>query len=420
MKKILYFLGPLFITVAAALAVYYGFKSLETPGYVLVGIGHWSIETTLAAFAVALVIGFFLFYVFFRFLGWLIRLPGQLKQRGTHIKFNRSQEALIAGLVDSAEGNWEQAEKVLIKHASHSGAPLIHYLTAARAAQSRGALDKRDEYLQKAADQAPGSNIAIGLTQAELHLSGNQFDQALETLTKLQSINPTHASVLKLLHQTYQSIGDWEAIRKLLPSLNQNKVLMEAEVKLLETETFSRLLKQAAEMGDAKQIALLWSETPTHIKKMHGMAAIYFAAMIEAGAGNTIEAELAHTLSVNLDDTLLVLYGSVQSNDAAKQLANAEQWLISGPNNAVLLSLLGKLCLQQGEYEKAEVYLSQSLASDPTVQAYQLLGDLYFAQNEKDKACASYKSALELSSSEIVTRLDQIAEYGEQASEPQS
>ena len=417
MKKILYFLGPLFITVAAAFAVYYGFKSLETPGYVLVGIGHWSAETTLAFFAVALIIVFFLFYVFFRLLGWLVRLPGQLKKRGTHIKFNRSQEALIAGLVDSAEGNWEQAEKVLIKHASHSGAPLIHYLTAARAAQSRGAFDKRDEYLQKAADQAPGSNIAIGLTQAELHLSGNQFDQALETLTKLHSINPTHATVLKLLHQTYQHIGDWEAIRKLLPSLNQNKVLIEAEVKLLETETFSRLLKQAAVIGDANQIALLWSETPTHIKKMHGMAAIYFAAMIEAGAGNTIEKELAQALSVNLDDTLLVLYGSLRSNDTPKQLAAAEQWLLAGPGNAVLLSVLGKLSRQLGEREKAEDYLSRSLAAEPTVQAYQLLGDLYFEINEKDKACASYKSALELSSSEIETHLDQLAEYGEQNAE---
>ncbi|MGR8942505.1 MAG: heme biosynthesis HemY N-terminal domain-containing protein, partial [Gammaproteobacteria bacterium] len=367
-----------------------------------------------------LILGFFLLYIFFRFLGWLFRLPGHLKKRGTNIKFNRSQEALIAGLVDSAEGNWEQAEKILIKHASHSGAPLIHYLTAARAAQSRGAFDKRDEYLQKAADQAPGSNIAIGLTQAELHLSGNQFDQALETLTKLQSINPTHASVLKLLHQTYQQLGDWEAIRKLLPSLNQNKVLMEAEVKLLEAETFSRLLKQAAEIGDVNQIALLWSEMPTHIKKMHGMAAIYFAAMIEAGAGSSIEEELALTLSVNLDDTLLVLYGSVQSNDAPKQLATAEQWLLAGPQNAVLLSVLGKLSRQIGEHEKAENYLNQSLKIEPTVQAYQLLGDLYFEQNEKDKACASYKYALELSSSEIVTRLDQIAEYEAQAIEPSS
>lgn len=414
MKKILYHLGPLFVTLAAAFAVYYGFKSMASPGYVLVGVGHWSLETTLAAFSVALILLFALLYGFFRLLGWLVRLPEQLKKRGTNIKFNRSQEALIAGLVDSAEGNWESAEKILIKHASHSGAPLIHYLTAARAAQSRGAFDKRDEYLQKAADQAPGSNIAIGLTQAELHLSGNQFEQALETLGKLQSINPTHASVLKLLHQTYQRIGDWEAMRKLLPSLHQNKVLMEAEVKLLETETFSRLLKQAAELGASGQISLLWSETPAHIKKMHGMAAIYFAAMIEAGAGHMIEDELAQTLSVNLDDTLLVLFGSIASSDPARQLATAEQWLNAAPSNPVLLSLLGKLSRHVGEHEKAEIYLTQSLAAEATVEAHQLLGDLYFESNEKDKACASYKAALELSTSQIVTHLDRIAEHGEQ------
>jgi HemY protein len=150
---------------------------------------------------------------------------------------------------------------------------------------------------------------------------------------------------------------------------------------------------------------------------MHGMAAIYFAAMIEAGAGSSIEDELAHTLSVKLDDTLIVLYGSVQSEDVAKQLSTAEQWLIAEPTNAVLLSVLGKLSRQLGEHEKAEVYLTQSITIDPTVQAYQVLGDLYLERNEKDKACASYKSALELSSSEIVTRLDQIAEYEAQNSE---
>ncbi|MGR8941254.1 MAG: hypothetical protein ACU83P_06660 [Gammaproteobacteria bacterium] len=60
MKKILYFLGPLLIASVAALAVYYWFKSADTPGYVLVGVGHWSVETTLSAFTIALILGFFL------------------------------------------------------------------------------------------------------------------------------------------------------------------------------------------------------------------------------------------------------------------------------------------------------------------------------------------------------------------------
>jgi len=405
----MYFLGSLLVAVAAAFFAYKWLGGFENPGYVLIGIGYWSLETSLIVFAVSLIMGFFVFYIFFRFLGWLLRLPGQIKNRGKSIKFNRSQEALIAGLVDSAEGNWEKAEKVLIKHASHSGAPLIHYLTAARAAQSRGAYDKRDEYLKKAADQAPGSDVAIGLTQAELHLSEKQFDQALQTLTRLQSIDPTHASVLKLLHQAYQQAGDWEGIRKLIPSLNNNKVLMEAEIKLLETEAFSKLLKQAAERGSADEIDSLWSEIPDYIRNMKGVSAIYFAAMIDAGAGAKVEGGLSRALSTTWDQTLVVLFGNVQSIDVARQLETAEQWLPMHPRDAVFLTVLGKLSMKCGDNQKATTYLTKSLSIEPTVPAYQLFGDLLSAQGDKDRASECYKQGLELASSEIVSRIDSIS-----------
>ncbi|WP_340122389.1 heme biosynthesis HemY N-terminal domain-containing protein [Methylobacter svalbardensis] len=409
MKNIMYFLGSLLVAIIAAFLVNKWLGGFENPGYVLIGIGHWSLETSLIVFAVSLIMAFFVFYVFFRFLGWLFRLPGQVKNRGKNIKFNRSQEALIAGLVDSAEGNWEKAEKVLIKHASQSGAPLIHYLTAARAAQSRGAFDKRDEYLKKAADGAPGSDVAIGLTQAELHLSEKQFGQALETLTRLHSIDPTHASVLKLLHQAYQQAGDWEGIRKLIPSLNNHKVLMEAEIKLLETEAFSKLLKQAAERGNVEEIELLWSEIPSYIRQMKGVSAIYFAAMIDAGAGAKVEGGLARALSTTWDQTLVVLFGNVQSLNVARQFETAEQWLPMHPRDAVFLAVLGKLSMKCGDKQKAETYLNKSISIEPTVSAYQLFGDLLFAQGDKDRASQCYKQGLELASSAIVSRIDSIS-----------
>lgn len=409
MKNILYFLGSFFAAALTAFLVSKWLSGFGNPGYVLIGIGQWSLETSLVFFSVSLILGFFTFYVLFRLLGWFLRLPKQINVRSKNIKFNRSQEALIAGLVDSAEGNWEKAETVLIKHASHSGAPLIHYLTAARAAQSRGAFDKRDEYLKKAADQAPGSDVVIGLTQAELNLSGNQFEQALETLARLHSIDPTHATVLKLLHQTYQQVGDWEGIRKLIPALNNNKVLMEAEVKLLETEAFSELLKQASEKGHIEEIQTLWSEIPDYIKRMQGISAIYFAAMINVGAGAEIEHNLADALSVNWDQTLLVLFGSVQSHDIFRQLQVAEKWLFSHPDDAVLLAILGMLSQKCQDRQKAEHYLSKSIDIEPTVQAYQLLGDLLYEQGNKDKASDCYRNGLELASSAIINRIDAIS-----------
>ena len=406
MKKIFYFLGPLLATILVAFFVYSSLQEFDNPGYALIGIGHWSLETSLVVFAVGQVVAFYLFYVLFRFLGYLIRLPKQLKNRGKNIKFNRSQEALIAGLVDSAEGNWERAENTLIKHVSHSGAPLIHYLTAAKAAQSRGAFDKRDEYLRKASDHSPDSNVLIGLTQAELNLSGNQFEQALETLTKLHSIDPTHATVLKLLHQTYQHLGDWQGMRTLLPSLHTHKVLMEAEIKALEIEAVSQLLKQSVEKGELEEIQSLWLEIPEYIKAKAGVAVIYFAAMINAGLGALVEEDLANTISTVWDETLVVLYGSIQSNNVANQFEVAEKWAYFHPENAVLLAVLGKLAIQSGDTFKAESYLAKSIAAEPTVHAYQLLGDLLFAQDDKDNAITCYKKGVELASSAVINQIN--------------
>jgi len=409
MKNIVYFLGSLCVAVAAAFLIQNWLSSYDDSGYVLIGLGHWSLETSVMVFAISLIIGFFLLYIFFRLLGVLFRLPSKLKNKGKNIKFNRSQEALISGLVDSAEGNWEKAEKILIKHASNSGAPLLHYLTAAKAAQSRGAIEKRDEYLRKAKEQSGETDIAVGLTQAELHLSANQFDQALETLIKLHSIDSGHASILKLLHQTYQRVGDWEGLRKLIPSLHQNKVLMEAEVKLLETETFSSLLRQAAEKGNAEKIQELWSSIPEHVQSFQGMSTIYFAAMIGAGAGEKIQEALIQTIVKKWDETLLILFANIESEDTEKQLQTAEQWLAIHSSSAVLLRILGKISMKVNQMEKAEQYLTKSVGIEPTVAAYQLLGDVLTEKGDKDKASDSYRKGLELASSEVVNRVEAIA-----------
>ncbi|KAF3978209.1 MAG: heme biosynthesis protein HemY [Methylococcales symbiont of Iophon sp. n. MRB-2018] len=409
MKNIFYFIGSLCVAIAAAFLIQQWLSDYENPGYVLIGFGHWSLETSVLVFAVGQIIVFFVMYLFFRLIGVLLRLPSKMQSKGKSIKFNRSQEALITGLVDSAEGNWEKAEKILIKHASNSGAPLLHYLTAAKAAQSRGAIEKRDEYLRVATEKAGDSDLAVGLTQAELHLSSNQFDQALDKLIRLQSIDPSHASVLKMLHQVYERVGDWEALHKLIPSLHQNKILMEAEVKLLETETLCHLLREAAETGNAEKIDAMWQSIPEHVQAMQGMANIYFAAMIEAGKGVKIEGAIVKTMLNSWNETLLVLYGNIKTEDHKNQLQTAEQWLSVHSGSAVLLRVLGKISIKCYQLEKAEQYLTKSVANNPTVEAYQMLGDVLIKKGDKDKASESYRKGLELASSEVVKQVENIS-----------
>jgi len=410
MKNLIYFVASLIAAIAVAFLFHNWLSSYNDPGYVLIGFGHWSLETSLTVFTVIQVIGFFFLYSFFRLMGVLIRMPSQVAKRRQSIKFNRSQEALIAGLFDAADGNWESAERVLIKHASNSGAPLLHYLTAARAAQSRGALDKRDEYLRKASEQSADNDMTVGLTQAELHLSEKQFHQAIETLSKLHSINPGHARVLKMMHQTYQHMGDWEGLSKLLPSLQQNKVLMETEVKLLETRTYSTLLKKAAGSGNQEAIESCWRDIPEHIKTLPGVANIYFAAMISHGAGQELESAIIKQLSRHWDSTLLTLFANLDIEDVAKQLQACEQWLAVYPNDPALLRVLGKLSLKAAQMEKAEQYLLKSVHIEASVGGYELLGEVMFTKGDKDKACEHFKRGLELASNEVISQVEMITD----------
>ena len=134
--------------------------------------------------------------------------------------------------------------------------------------------------------------------------------------------------------------------------------------------------------------------------------AIYFAAMIEVGAGAKIEDELARVISERWDETLLVLFGSVQSTDRQRQLHTAEGWLTVYPDNAVLLRILGKISLRCKEMDKAEQYLEKSIALEPSVSAYQLLGDLLFQKGDKNNAVECYKCGLELASGEVVQQVE--------------
>jgi HemY protein len=396
--------------LAALGAAFVALRYLAThggSGYVIVGIGQWSVETTLLLTTIVLVLSFLLLYFTIRLVITALRLPKILKRRGHEQRSKRSQEALLAGLIDSAEGNFESAEKHLIRHAANSGVPLINYLTAARAAHSRGALEQRDEYLKLAQETMPEAELAIGLTKAELQLSNKQFEEALESLTQLDQIAPSHAAVLKLKHQALSRAEDWEGLSRLIPNLHSNKILLEAEIKLLETETYSALIKQKAETRDAIALRELWVEVPEHIRKSSGIQQLYYAAMIESGAEVEVEPLVRQALSNEWSETLLVLYGCIHMPDTDQQLGTAEGWSTKHPNDGILLRVLGKLSLRANRLEKAKAYLKSSLAAEPSVEAFQLMGDVLMKQKDPLNACQFFRNGLLFASNGVVALIDE-------------
>ena len=122
---------------------------------------------------------------------WMIRIvvqaPRKLGEAAGRMRAGRAGQKLTLGMIQIAEGNFARGEKLLARAASTSDAPLFNYLQAARAAHLQGQDERRDEWLKLAYEYTPEAANAVLLTQAELQLDREQYEQALATLRRLES-----------------------------------------------------------------------------------------------------------------------------------------------------------------------------------------------------------------------------------------
>jgi HemY protein len=81
----------------------------------------------------------------------------------------------------------------------------------------------------------------------------------------------------------------------------------------------------------------------------------------------------------------MMLYGRIRGSDVSRQLATAEVWLRSLPDNAALLLTLGRLSLRNKAWEKAKHYFESCLRHADNAEANMELGRLLIAQNELER-----------------------------------
>lgn len=380
--------------IVLLLAICLGLKIAADPGYALFAYQGWTVEMPLWFTVLAAIVLFSVFYFFFRVIGSIASLSTKFRRWSGRWQMRMAHSRTTQGLIELTEGNWQTAEKLLIKSVPGSDSPLINYLAAARAAQGQGAHDRRDKYLRKAQKSAPDARAAVELTQAQLQISHGQLEQALATLRHLQIIALHHPYVLKLLYRLYVQLGDWDSLRNMLDDLMRKKILKEQEFKTLEIQVYSGLLQNAAKVEGNTHLQNVWESFPRTMQKQIRLVDQYADYLIQREAGEKAEMLLREILRKNWDDHLAILYGQAAGVDAHKQLAIAENWLKSRPNNAGLLLTLGRLCLRNQLWGKARTYLENSIELEPNAVAYAELANLLERIGEKDLAANYYRRGL--------------------------
>jgi len=321
---------------------------------------------------------------------FLMKLIYSLRYWLANWRLGRQQKLTTKGWMDYAEGEWHRAVNSFLKAAPKAGASFSNYLMAARAANEMGDQAKAEEILQQAEQTAPKAHIAINLTRAEIQLQNRQWRECLATLTQIRRKSPRHRAMLMMLRTVYTELRQWENLQALASDMLRAKVLDEKQQAALQREAIEHMLIDAADdLGkDAHPLQKLdaaWLRLPKTSQQSQAMILQYAKGLSAFGAEGKAEELLRLSIKDNMSDELIALYGRIRGNDLARQLATAEVWSRSLPNNAVMSLALGRLSLRNKAWEKAKHYFEACLRLGDNAEANMELGRLLIAMNELER-----------------------------------
>ncbi|WED42507.1 heme biosynthesis protein HemY [Legionella cardiaca] len=382
----------IFIVLLAS--VWLGIQLNRDPGYLLIAINQWTIETTLWVAIIGLILAFVLLHAFLLLVSKLARTPDTLRKWQTKRRIQKAQAKTQKGLIEFSEGYFAQAKNHLIKALPDTDSPLLNYLTAARAAQEMGDNKLRDDYLREAQQSMPDAKIAVELTQAQLQLANKQWEQALATLRHLQDLAPHHPYVLKLLMHLYKEVKDWPQLITLLPELKKHQVLSNAAFEKLRHEAYREAISDLAKSSELEALNKMLANLPKNLSNDPELMAIYCHFLLERHEDIKVEPILHQCLRKAYNEKLITLYGHLNMGD--KPLIFAESLLKKNPDSAALYLCLGRLSLTNNLWGKARHYFEKSLALTASAEAYAELGKLLEKLSDQTGACEAYRQGLVL------------------------
>lgn len=391
-------MGKLFFVALLALVLGVGIVALiETePGYLLVAYGGYTVETSFWVGIVLIAVAVLVLYALVRFLHRLFTSPRSLLNWASGRRNDQSARLTNRGLVNYIEGNWSSARRQLLRGAKHSKMPLMNHLIAARASYRLEDHAAMRDQLAAAAISNDEASIAVDLTQAELQLQGEQYEQALATLVSARKHASRNPYVLHLLCRAHEGLGDAQAVLGLLPELRKHRLRPDREIDDLEEKAYGALLDEATETGDTARLQALWKKAPARLHNESSAQLRYLEALVACGATDQVEKTIVKTLKKRWDPQLVRLYGRIPRESANKPLARAEGWLKQRADDPDLLLCLGRLALQERLWQQAREYMERSHKLRPSEEACLELGRLLAAAGEHAAASQAFFASTQL------------------------
>ena len=355
----------LLLAVVLGMTALFAFVAQNDPGYVLVAVGGYRIETSfwaaLAAIGLVLIAGWLLWKLV-RGLGRGASRLGRTFSSDTKVaeRMDRGIRALIGG-------DWRRAETELGRAGRGPKGSPAALLLAAWAADQGGREQDRDRLLADARECRPNDK-SVGLMQVRLLLERGEQEAALAALAELRSQFGSDPVVLQLQARALSEVGDWTALEALLPQIRKQQRLPKEQWHRLQLDVF-RQRAEALPRGNSGAALRLEAELPKALRFVPEVADPLAQALAAAGEHSRAERLLRDAINQRWSARLLDTYGRLEMPGADRRLLTAQNWLQSHPSDATLLVALGRLALHNHLWGKARHYFEASLQLQRTPEA---------------------------------------------------
>ncbi len=400
------------LAVALALAGRYG------SGYAVFVIPPWRIEMSMMMFVVAVVLLGAVAYFGIRFSVMAVEMPQRMRAK----QRERDKARVVADLHNSLRalfgGRFDDAEKLAkramsAKEVVHDGGEDLRHLAAALAAWAAhegGNLPAALPYL--ASIESAGSTNMRDASKAYMLLAEGRAAEALPILQALAASDPTNIGVLKMKVEAEIAARAWSDVlltlgplkrTGLMPDGAADEIRLNAEIELMKSRPAQR-----------EQLLDAWRKLDTATRYQPQLVDALAARLIALGLGNDAVAVLEETIDRQAADKwspeLVARYAQAKSDSTLAQIEHAEGWLRQQPRDAALLAALGKLCMRQALWGKAQSYLEASVALSPSLDAHMTLARLMEQTGKPQEAMRHIRRSAELAKQEQRGRAESFAE----------
>ena len=380
--------------ILAATAVGIALFARQSTGFVVIVAPPHRIELSLNLLVFLVVAGYFAFYFTARLIATLLAIPGRVRAYREERTRSRIRQALNDALLAFFQGRYASAEKNAAAAMTDSETKGVAAIIAARSAHELGRFNEREQFLDQAKGAAPEVDQARLTTLADLLVSQGRHEEALAVLKDLSARDARNLRLLRLKLQAEQALREWDAVLDTVQTLAKLGGIGPAEAAAIRRAAHLGNLTRKAQ--DPQALGAYWKQLPAEMRSDASVAATTVRHHLALGNTREAQAIIEESLEREWNASLVALYGDAAGADALPQIERAEKWLREHARDPALLLALGKLCMRQELWGKAQSYIEASLALEPTHDGHMTLAALMEKIGRPQDAVRHFRRSAEL------------------------